>query len=222
MILVQSFFLSAQFSEQYIEEGLASWYGGKFQGRKTANGEIFNTYKLTAAHKTFAFNSYIKVVNTRNSQWVIVRINDRGPFIKGRIIDLSKVGAEAIDMISHGVAPVKLYKSTKKAYLDQFESKKDKDNKKQQEEIDFSSYYHKIETGQFRIQIGSFKKEENAVEVMKSLINAGFEGKFEKGPLSFIRVLVINLENKEDLARASSTLSSLGFSNSLIKKVKKP
>lgn len=90
------------------EEGLASWYGGKFQGRTTASGEVFDTNLLTAAHKELAFDTLVKVTNLRNEQSVIVRINDRGPFVEGRIIDLSRAAADAIGLVSMGVAPVKV------------------------------------------------------------------------------------------------------------------
>lgn len=90
------------------EEGFASWYGGKFHGRLTANGETFDTYKFTAAHRTLPFNTVVRVTNLKNSKTVEVRINDRGPFVRGRIIDLSKAAAEAIDMTGDGVARVRL------------------------------------------------------------------------------------------------------------------
>lgn len=89
--------------------GEASFYGGGdgFDGRPTANGEKFDASKLTAAHKTLPFGTMVRVTNTRNNKSVIVRINDRGPYAKGRVIDLSKAAAQAIDMVSSGVAPIK-------------------------------------------------------------------------------------------------------------------
>lgn len=77
--------------------GMASWYGGKFHGRTTASGEVYNMYSLTAAHKTMKFGTKVKVTNLSNNKSVIVRINDRGPFIKGRVIDLSKKANQIID-----------------------------------------------------------------------------------------------------------------------------
>ena len=73
----------------WSEEGIASWYGPNFHGKYTSNGEIYNMYALTAAHKTLPMNTIVKVTNLNNGKSVIVRINDRGPFVKGRIIDLS-------------------------------------------------------------------------------------------------------------------------------------
>ncbi|HRE40837.1 MAG TPA: septal ring lytic transglycosylase RlpA family protein [Ignavibacteria bacterium] len=82
----------------FTQQGIASWYGPGFQGRKTANGERFNTHDLTAAHKTLPFNSMVKVTNLETGKSVIVKINDRGPYIKGRIIDLSHAAKTEIGM----------------------------------------------------------------------------------------------------------------------------
>ena len=76
---------------------MASYYGGKFHGRTTASGEVYNMNALTAAHKTLPFGTKVKVTNKKNGKAVFVRINDRGPFIKGRVIDLSKAAHEKID-----------------------------------------------------------------------------------------------------------------------------
>jgi rare lipoprotein A len=87
---------------------IASWYGPYFHGRLTANGETFNKNDLTAAHKTLPFNTKVLVTNTKNNKSVIVRINDRGPYIEGRAIDLSCESAQRIGSITQGVALVKL------------------------------------------------------------------------------------------------------------------
>lgn len=92
----------------FYQKGNASWYGPGFNGKKTASGEIFNMNKLTAAHKTLDFGTLVRVTNLNNNKSVIVKINDRGPFKKGRVIDLSKKAALAIDMINDGVIPVKV------------------------------------------------------------------------------------------------------------------
>ena len=88
--------------------GIASWYGPDFHGKKTSNGEIYNMHNLTAAHKTLPMNTMVKVTHVNNGKTVIVRINDRGPFVTGRVIDLSKAAATSINMIGTGTAPVKL------------------------------------------------------------------------------------------------------------------
>lgn len=91
-----------------IARGLASWYGGKFHGRRTASGERFDMNELTAAHPSLPFGTRLRVRNPRNGREVEVRINDRGPVTGGRIIDLSRAAAEAIGLIQVGVGPVVL------------------------------------------------------------------------------------------------------------------
>ena len=91
-----------------IEEGVASWYGPNFDGKLTANGEIYDMYGLTAAHRTLPFNSIVQVTNLNNGKSIAVRINDRGPYAKNRIIDLSKKAADKIDMLGSGTDPVEL------------------------------------------------------------------------------------------------------------------
>lgn len=88
--------------------GIASWYGPNFHGKKTSNGEIYNMHAMTAAHKTLPMNTIVKVTNLKNNRITQVRINDRGPFVAGRIIDLSKSAANKIDMLGTGTAPVRL------------------------------------------------------------------------------------------------------------------
>jgi rare lipoprotein A len=90
------------------DTGCASYYGDEFNGRKTASGEIFHQSQLTAAHRKLAFGTKVKVTNLSNNKSVTVRINDRGPFVAGRIIDLSKSAAKKIDMLGAGVAKVKI------------------------------------------------------------------------------------------------------------------
>lgn len=90
------------------QAGVASWYGGKWHGRKTANGERYNMESMTAAHKTLPFGTMVKVRNERNGRECVVRINNRGPFTKGRIIDLSKAAAREIGMMNSGIARVKI------------------------------------------------------------------------------------------------------------------
>jgi rare lipoprotein A len=90
------------------ETGLASWYGHPYHGRPAANGEIYDMEKLTAAHRTLPFGTWVRVVNLNNDKTVDVRITDRGPFVENRIIDLSHAAAEAIALIGPGVARVRL------------------------------------------------------------------------------------------------------------------
>jgi rare lipoprotein A len=88
--------------------GQASWYGDRFHGKRTASGEPFDMHAMTAAHKTLPFGTLVEVVRSDNGRAVVVRINDRGPFVRGRVIDLSKGAAQRIDMVRAGVAPVQV------------------------------------------------------------------------------------------------------------------
>jgi rare lipoprotein A (peptidoglycan hydrolase) len=92
----------------YVEVGKASWYGREFQGRRTANGERFDRRRMTAAHPTLPLDTVVKVTNLRNGKTIEVRVNDRGPHRKGRVIDLSAKAAEELGMKSRGVALVKI------------------------------------------------------------------------------------------------------------------
>lgn len=95
-------------SHKIIESGKASYYADKFEGRQTSNGEIFKQRKKTAAHRTLPFGTKVTVTNLSNGRTVKVRINDRGPFVKGRMIDLSKKAAKKLDMVDAGVANVEI------------------------------------------------------------------------------------------------------------------
>ena len=106
LLLGTSSNLQANTDNAVIQEGLASYYSDYFQGRTTASGAIFNQQELTAAHKSLPFGTRVKVVRTDTGQAVEVVINDRGPFVKGRVIDLSKRAAQKLGMLNRGVAPV--------------------------------------------------------------------------------------------------------------------
>ncbi|MCC5997346.1 MAG: septal ring lytic transglycosylase RlpA family protein [Oceanicaulis sp.] len=98
----------ARLPVQATEEGTASWYGARFHGRLTANGEIFDKHALTAAHLTMDLPSLARVTRLDTGASVIVRVNDRGPYIEGRVIDLSRAAAEALDFVDEGLAEVRI------------------------------------------------------------------------------------------------------------------
>ncbi|HYL64676.1 MAG TPA: septal ring lytic transglycosylase RlpA family protein [Candidatus Methylomirabilis sp.] len=99
---------SAPVPEGYLEEGNASWYGVPFNGRRASNGEIYDMHKLTAAHRTLPFDTMVRVTNLNNGKSTVVRITDRGPFVEGRILDLSLAAAREIDSVGAGVVPVRV------------------------------------------------------------------------------------------------------------------
>ncbi len=144
--------------EGFVQEGMASWYGKGFHRNKTANGEIFNMYDKTAAHKTLPFGTYLKVENLSNLRQVVVRINDRGPFVKGRIIDLSYGAAREIGLIGPGVTRVRLVALSRE--VDKIES--GKDSRPLVRARDFKK-------GRFAIQVGAFEIEDNAKRLVRRL-----------------------------------------------------
>lgn len=107
-ILAAIMLLTASCARKVTQSGKASYYADKFQGRKTASGETFKQNRMTAAHQTLPFGTKVKVTNLDNGRTIKVRVNDRGPFVSGRIIDLSKKAARKLGMVQSGVANVKI------------------------------------------------------------------------------------------------------------------
>lgn len=144
-------------ADGFTQSGKASWYGKKFHGRKTANGEIYNMYKISAAHKTLPLGTWVNVHNLDNNKKIQVRINDRGPFVRGRIIDLSYAAAKQIGIVGPGIANVKI------VALGQARLKAAK-LKSEPEFIPLD--YSK---GNFTLQIGAFSNLNNAQKLKKEL-----------------------------------------------------
>jgi len=173
-----------------IEKGVASWYGPNFHGKKTANGETYNMHGLTAAHRTLPFNTVVRVQNLDNNKAVEVRINDRGPFAKNRIIDLSKKAAEKIDMIGPGTARVQLILVTQTSQdlpkdlktqtftiqIASFQSRKLAQEKSA--EISGSRVERAVVDRKkvFRVYYGSYQSKEEAKEKLRELKRKGVGG----------------------------------------------
>lgn len=114
---------------QYIKKGIASWYGPGFHGRKTANGETFNMYEMTAAHKTLPIPSYAEVTNLKNNKTVVVRINDRGPYVGNRLLDLSYAAAKKLGIQGSGTGKVEIKAITPLQALPQIQKTAESQNK---------------------------------------------------------------------------------------------
>lgn len=134
----------------FVEVGVASWYGKDFHGKLTANGEIYNMYGLTAAHRQLPFNTRVRVTNLSNGLQTIVVVNDRGPFVKNRIIDLTYTAAQQLDMLGKGTARVRL------------------------EAIDITPPHRIINpNGEFYVQLAAFGSRANAEKLQAKLRNMG-------------------------------------------------
>ncbi|MFO8088275.1 MAG: septal ring lytic transglycosylase RlpA family protein [Desulfatiglandaceae bacterium] len=145
-------------SEGFVEYGNLSWYGGKFHGRRTANGEVYDMYKKSAAHKTLPMGTWVHVVNLTNDRETVVRINDRGPFVKGRILDLSYSSAKELDLIGPGIARGKIIALAPEVEKVQCASKK-------MPGVDVSS----LHKGLFCVQVGAFSNKDSAMELAERL-----------------------------------------------------
>jgi len=147
----------------YTETGQASFYGDEFNGKKTASGEIYNMNDFTAAHRTLPFGTKIKVTNLKNNKTVIVRINDRGPFKPGRIIDISKAAALQIDLVKYGVVDVKIETDLK-----------NNENPVIPDNTDLKKGYYtadlkKSTPNGYGVQVGAYKEKENALKNLKEI-----------------------------------------------------
>lgn len=178
-------------SGEIIEDGIASWYGPNFHGKLTANGEEYDMHGLTAAHRTLPFNTILKVKNLDNSQSVQVRVNDRGPYAKNRIIDLSKKAAEEIGMLGPGTAHVELIilegdlensRTTDlkvPTYTVQLESFSDKDRANSHSQKIKGSRVEEITLASetvYRVYHGIYTDKDKAREKREELKRSGFSG----------------------------------------------
>ena len=146
-------------SKNYVEKGIASWYGTKFHGRRTSSGETYDMYAMTAAHKTLPLPTYVQVKNLNNGKYIIVKVNDRGPFHENRIIDLSYTAAIKLDIIKKGTGLVEVraidpMRSTKTSLVNE--------NKNKTSTSQDISFY---------IQVGTFGELENA-EILKQKLSS--------------------------------------------------
>ncbi len=193
-----------QKNKTYELEGYASYYAEKFHNRLTANGERFNMNEMTAAHKSLPFDSIVKVTNKANNTSVIVRINDRGPYIENRVIDVSKRAAEELGMIASGLALVNIEIIS----LGEIEKKKPSG---------FSSAekYFKNENDTVSIQVASYSKRTNAQRLINRLYEHEIYAIIEYNN-GYYRVIVDKLK-KEGYLTISSVLKDLGFTKTIVR-----
>ncbi|WP_299004985.1 septal ring lytic transglycosylase RlpA family protein [uncultured Shewanella sp.] len=182
--------------KDYTATGIASWYGLKFHGHLTSNGEVYDMYSMSAAHKTLPLPSFVKVTNTSNGKTVIVRVNDRGPFHQNRLIDLSYAAAYKLDMLDTGTAKVKIeviyipdptllaisdVSSNKQHYIQVFASAdKKKINqlaKKLSTQYQLKSRLQTVDN-LYRLQLGPIGQQQLATELADKLKNDGYPNSY--------------------------------------------
>jgi rare lipoprotein A len=191
-------------SEGFQQRGIASWYGREFHGKKTSNGEIYNMYAMTAAHKTLPLGTHVRVNNLENNRSAVVRINDRGPFVRGRIIDLSYAAADDIGIVDSGTARVEVVAlgkptstgGTATAYTAQ-------------------DYSH----GNFTFQVGAFVYRENA-ERQKRQLEQKYKNAhitvYDRGDQIFYRVRVGRFTTLEEAIQNEELLIQDGFPDAIL------
>jgi rare lipoprotein A len=178
----------------YVERGVASWYGPGFHSARTSNGEPYDMYAMTAAHKTLPLPSYVQVTNLRNGRSVVVRVNDRGPFKDGRIIDLSYTAAAKLDILRDGTAFVEVRAITPEAPKPPAATP----------------------TALF-VQAGAFAAEANAARLQQQLHSQGIDKAFVRqdviGGKPMYRVRVGPIPNVREFDRIIARLKSLGIAD---------
>ncbi|MEX0844129.1 MAG: septal ring lytic transglycosylase RlpA family protein [Balneolaceae bacterium] len=172
-----------------LENGMASWYGPNFHGKLTANGETYDMNGVSAAHRTLPFGTILLVENLDNGKTVQVRINDRGPYAKDRIIDLSKAAAEQVDMIGPGTARVRLYLL-----------EGDLEN----------SRITDIKVPTYTVQLGSYQ-ERGQAETQSSKIDGSRIEKIDVNKQTFFRVYFGTFTNPDDAQEEMQRLNRLGY-----------
>ncbi|MFW2366773.1 MAG: septal ring lytic transglycosylase RlpA family protein [Desulforhopalus sp.] len=192
-------------ADGFAQKGMASWYGPNFHGRSTSNGETYNMHEMTAAHKTLPMSTMVLVKNLENNRKVIVRINDRGPFVQGRIIDLSYKAGKSLGIVANGTAKVQIIALAEGAI--------------RQEGAAPTLIYNDLSAGEFYVQIGAFAKKINAIKLQKRFTDAGHTTVIQKyfGPDSILfRVQVYAGKSLSYAQRAEKALLDHGYVGSFI------
>lgn len=196
----------------FVQYGKASWYGEKFHGKPTSSGEIYNMFKKSAAHKILPMNTYVKVTNLSNKKYIIVRINDRGPFVKERVIDLSYAAAKEVDLIAPGVSDVKIVALGKE--VDRIESEKG---------TKLLLELKALRSGEFAVQVGAFQVKENAHRLCDRLKvifdNVNVTEYVDENGRTFYRVRVSKSETLSQAGNIEKELEEMGFKEAFIVRI---
>jgi rare lipoprotein A len=188
-------------ADGFRQLGIASWYGAEFHGRRTSNGEIYDMYSISAAHKTLPFNTMVRVHNLENGRKLEVRINDRGPFVRGRIIDLSYAAAERLGIVGQGTAEVEIVAL---GFVDGAGSTALKNP------TDEPNY----NKGRFTFQVGAFRDRHNAEKLRRKLDQTYTNAHItvhDSSQGTFYRVRVGVFETLEEARRGEAALLRDGY-----------
>lgn len=201
----------------YKNDVTASFYAEKFHGKRTSNGEIFNMNDLTCAHKSLPFNTILKVTNLSNGKSVQVRVNDRGPFVTGREIDLSKAAAKKIGMITSGTAKVKI-QIVKIGKNDKLSQQTAKSATKIMEKIEPKKQVQINSNKMYEIQIGSYSVKDNAIKVGQKIKKAGIKNVVLRKSKTNYQVVIKDVPGSK-INEIKKSLAKIGFTEILIKSI---
>ncbi|MCZ6525643.1 MAG: septal ring lytic transglycosylase RlpA family protein [Gammaproteobacteria bacterium] len=151
--------------KDFVQKGIASWYGKKFHGRRTSNGETYDMYAMTAAHKSLPLPTYVEVTNLKNNKRIIVRINDRGPFHENRVIDLSYTAARKLDIVESGTGLVEIRAIDARNYAKKPETTRP--------DAPLGTVSSAGRADGFYIQVGAFSNEMNAIRLQNNITSLG-------------------------------------------------
>jgi len=192
----------------YDEVGIASWYGKQFHGKLTANGETYNMNALTAAHKTLAMPTFVKVTNLSNKRSIIVRVNDRGPFVGDRIIDMSRRAAQVLGFSEQGTTRVRVQGVDKKGRV--ISKKRRREIVEEQAERAQAP----IPSGSVVVMAGSFRDRDNALMRVRDLKNAGLEPRIVTATvngLRYYRVAIGSFNSRGSAEKLLDKVQDRGF-----------
>ena len=156
-----------QSARGFVEEGIASWYGPGFHGKRTANGEKYDMNAMTAAHKILPLGTFVRVTNKNNGRSLVLRINDRGPFVNDRVIDLSRAAADKLDVLAKGTAPVRI-------------TALDDTSRPSPAATKDGNQPPRLNTGgggRYFVQVGSFSQRDDAGEMLRQMESLGHRGR---------------------------------------------
>jgi len=199
------------------QRGIASWYGPDFHGRYTSSGELYDMNAYTAAHKTLPMGTIVKITNLENNKSVAVRVNDRGPFVKGRIIDLSYIAGKKIGLDKSGVAPAMLevIGFEDKNYVNRYNTQTDKKNKLNKSEVTLELFEtinsnNKNYVDRYAIQVGSFLRAKGAILTADKYKKLGYNPKIlKKG--DFYKVVIGKFTSYDEAKRFKLENNLNGF-----------
>lgn len=218
LIFFSLLFLNVKAQQQvFHQKGIASFYADHFQGRQTANGERYDKNALTAAHKTLAFGSKVKVTNLENQKTVIVTINDRGPFVKGRILDLSKKAAEEIEIVRAGTGKIEIEllegEEVVEENPEQFPEPDDKLTGKFNQPGLYLVNGEAATIQGYVVQVAAFNQVSNAIRFVYTLEKLGITDiRLEVSQENVIRIVAGGCKNHHCAEKLLSKLKAEGYS----------